>query len=344
MAVGGTTSIATDEFDSLTQMHVMLETPRSGVMLLPAFQAGETAPQPFVPLDVQSYITLNANLRTTYDRTVALVDQFRYQGSVDKFVKENISDKLGIDFLSQVLDNLKGRYTWMSGFPDSSKRAPGVSVVPFARGEQFVLAAELIDEEAAKDSLKTVIDKYPQNIEERRFGNVTYYAIQDPDASEEERANAPIDPCVAIMDGYLFLSMSCQRFEHCVAARDGTVERLVDSSDYARTSTIIGRETVGITPVLFSLRRPEVALRHWYGVLTSEETRTLIDENKADNPVLSALADVMDEHKLPPFDVLARYMAPGGGILYDTDSGYHVISFDLRNDVKPEEQAAAESK
>jgi hypothetical protein len=29
--------------------------------------------------------------------------------------------------------------------------------------------------------------------------------------------------------------------------------------------------------------------------------------------------------------VLKPYMAPGGGIIYDTDTGYHGISFTLRN-------------
>jgi hypothetical protein len=37
-------------------------------------------------------------------------------------------------------------------------------------------------------------------------------------------------------------------------------------------------------------------------------------------------------------------MGPSGGILYDTDSGYHAISFELRNEVKPEDEPAAEPK
>jgi hypothetical protein len=332
MAIGGTSTIATDEFDQLFQMHVMLENPRSGVMLLPAFQAGETAPQQFVPANVASYITWNLNLRTTYDRVVALVDQFRYQGSVDKFVKENMSDKIGIDVPTQVVDNLKGRYTWITGFDRPSR----------VQGDQHLFAFELADENAANESLKTVMQKFPELFEERSFGNVKYHAMKNPrpdDVAEEER---PFHPCVGIMEGYVFISTSCQRFEDCVAARDGTVARLADSSDFARASALIGRETVGITPVLFSVSRSEESLRHWYEVLLSENTRTAIDENKEGNPVLEALAEVMDEHKLPPFEVLARYLGPSGGILYDTDSGYHAISFELRTEVTPEDATNAE--
>ncbi len=325
MAIGGAITYATDEYDALAQLHVLLENPRSGVLLLPAFQAGDTAPQPFVPLAVESYMAWNWNLRTTYDRLIALVDQYRYQGSVDKFVKEKISDQLGIDVPTKIIDNLKGRFTWTIGYERPSR----------FQGHQHVMAAELADENAAIESLDTVMSKFPELFEERKFGNVTYYAIGPLERKENTEEVRPFSPFVAIMDGYFFIGTSCQRFEQCVAARDGTAERLVDSNDYARTSAVIGRETVGATPVMFAMSRSEETLRQWYDLLTSEKTRTLIDEHKEGNAYLAALADVMDENKLPPFEVLLQYAAPGGGILYDTDTGYHAISFTLRNDVKP---------
>jgi len=136
------------------------------------------------------------------------------------------------------------------------------------------------------------------------------------------------------MDGHLFLSGSRNLFERCVAARDGTVDRLVDSSDYSRVTEVLGRETAGTTPAMLAITRSEESIRQWYDLLTSERTRELIDEHKEENPLLAALADAMDQHALPPFEILARYMPPGGAILYDTDNGYHGISFTLRNRAK----------
>ncbi len=331
MAIGGAVTYSTDEYDSLAQFHVLLENPRSGVMLLPAFQAGETAPQPFVPLALQSYITWNENLRTTYDRIVELVDQYRYKGSVDKFVQGSISDKLGIDFLKDVIDNLKGRYTWMIGFDRPAH----------FQGQQHVFAAELVDENAAAESLTTVMKKYPELFEERHFGNVTYYGIKSPRQADNPEAERPFNPFVGIMDGYLFIGTSCQRFELCIAARDGTADRLVDSNDFARTSAVIGRETAGVTPVLFSIGREEESMRQWYELLTSEKTRRRSMRRKRTTLTSKRWRNVMDQNKLPPFEALAPYFAPGGGILYDTDSGYHAISFMLRNEVKPNEQPSA---
>jgi hypothetical protein len=144
---------------------------------------------------------------------------------------------------------------------------------------------------------------------------------------EERRAN----PFVGIMDGYLFFGGSINKFERCVAARDGTADRLADSDDYTRAKAVIGRETAGTTPVMFSMSRFEETVRQWYDLLASPKTRETIDEKKVKNPFLAALAETLDQHQLPPFEVLAPYLAPGGGIFYDTDSGYHGISFTLRN-------------
>lgn len=341
MALGATATYATDEYDSMIQMHVLLENPRSGVMLLPAFLPGDTTPQAFVPETVESYMAWNWNVRTTYDRLAALIDQFRYKGSVDKFVQEKMSDKLGVDVLTKIVDNLKGRYTWTIGYERPSH----------FRGQQHVFAAELVDEKDAQESLKKVIDKFPQAFAEKHFGNVTYYELGPGGVKmpPPKKGDAQIDetimtPFVAIMDGYFFIGTSCKRFEECVAARDGTVPRLVDSPDYVRASAVIGREVRGVTPVMFTMGRFEETLRQWYDLLTSDKTQSYIDEQRDKNKWLAALADAMKENKLPPFDVLLQYAPVNGSILYDTDNGYHGITFALRREGAAAAQPAPAAK
>jgi hypothetical protein len=324
LAAGGAMTYSTGEYTELSQYHLLLENPRSGVLQLPAFEAGDTTPQPWVPFATETYMGMHWNLRTTYDRLVVLIDKYRYEGSTEKFVKEKVSDKIGADLPTEILDNLKGRFTWMIGYEKPAK----------LRGQQHTIAAELKDEMAMRETIKKVMEKYPDVFEERTFGNITYHAILPPRLREMPEEERPAEPFVAIMDGYMFLGGSCKLFERCVAARDGTVERLVDSEDYARATEVLGRETAGLTPVMFSVSRYEETMRQWYDLLQSEKTRELIDENKQDNKFLTALSNALDEHPLPPFEVLAPYLAPSGGILYDTDNGYHGIGFTLRNEVK----------
>jgi len=47
------------------------------------------------------------------------------------------------------------------------------------------------------------------------------------------------------------------------------------------------------------------------------------------------LVDAMAANELPPFDVLAQYALPGVGVLYDTDTGFHGISFATRDETSP---------
>jgi hypothetical protein len=323
--VGGAITYATDEYDDLTQFHVLLGNPRAGVLQIPAFQNGETSPQPFVPLEMETYMTTNYNMRASYDRIVALVDKYRYEGSMEKFVKERVSDKIGVDLPTEVIDNLAGRYTWMIGY-----QRPVIFT-----SRQHVIAAELKDEEAMKQSLKKLMDKHPDMFEERTFANVTYHAFfprrEMREAPPEER---PVEPCIAVMDGYLFVGSSCTLFELCVQARDGAIERLADSEDYSRATGVLGRETSGQAPAIFSLSRAEETYRFWYDMLTSEQTRQQLDSLKETNKFLATVAGALEQHQLPPFDVLAPYVAPGGAILYDTDDGYHGIGFTLRNETE----------
>jgi hypothetical protein len=236
-------------------------------------------------------------------------------------VKEKMSDQLGIDIPSQIIDNLKGRFTWMIGYDRPSH----------VQGRQHVLAAELKDEKAMAAALKTVVAKFPDKFEEQHFGNITYYSVMAKDLKKLPEDDRPASPFVGIMDGYLFVGTSINQFERCIATRDGTEDRLVDSPDYARATAVLTRETAGTKPVLFSVGRFEESVRQWYDLLTSPKTREKINAGKDKNPFLAALAETLEEKQLPPFEVLAPYLAPGGGIIYDTDSGYHGISFTLRN-------------
>jgi hypothetical protein len=322
LGVGGSFSGATDEYDDLSHFHILLENPRSGVLQLPAFEKGDTTPQPFVPLGTETYMAFHWNMRVFYDRLAALVDQFRYEGSVDKFLEEKIDEPFGINVQTDVIDNLAGRYTWMIGYNKPAK----------FNGQQHVFAIEVKDEAAAAETLEKVKAKFPDVFEERQFGQMKYYAIMPEGLRNMEEEARPAEPFAAVMDGHLFIGGSCNQFERCIAARDGTADRLVDSEDYARVKAVLGRETAGTTPVMLTISRFEETVRQWYDLLTSERTRVLIDENKEDNPALAALSDALDQHQLPPFEVLAPYLAPGGAIIYDTDNGYHAIGFTLRNE------------
>jgi hypothetical protein len=324
-AIGFTQTIATGEFDTLAHMHVLLENPRAGVVQVVAFEPGDTSPQPWVPESIETYMTWHWNVRASYNTIVALVDRFQFPGRMDSLVKDKLSEPLGIDFPTEVIDNVSGRFTWIVGYDKPAR----------TNGQKQIIAAELKDAVAGEKTLATIVAKYPELFEEQKFGNVKYYAIKPKWLENMPEEQRPFAPFVAIMDGYVFLGGSTQLFEQIIAAGQGTADRLADSKSYQALAAQVQRETPGVVPAVWMYSRFEETLRQWYDVLTSDKTRDTLTEHASDNAFFAALADAMAAHELPAFEVLAKYTSPSAGVIYDTDTGYHGFSFSARREPAP---------
>ena len=166
--------------------------------------------------------------------------------------------------------------------------------------------------------------------EEQKFGNVKYYAMKPKWLEALPEDQRPFVPFVGILDGYFFIGGSTQIFEQAIAASQGTADRLADSKEYQAIQAQVQRETPGLTPAVWMYSDVRQTLHQWYDLLTSEKTRAALAERQGDNPFFAALVEAMDAHELPAFEVIVKYSAPSGGVIYDTDTGYHGISFGLR--------------
>ncbi len=322
--IGATVSLSTGRFDGLSHLHVLLENPRSGVMQVIAFEPGDTTPEPWVFADLENYITWNWNVRTSFNVVRSLIDRFQYEGATDKFVAEKFSEQLGIDFEAEIIDNVDRRFSWITGFEKPAR----------FRGGQSTIGIKVVDEEQARKTMRKFVERYPDQFEERQFGDVTYQAfvIEWP---ERFKGDPPSTPFLAVLDGYFLFGGSCQLFERAVEARDGTVERLADIPTYALLAAEVQQEAPGVTPAVWLYNRPEESVRQWYDLLTSEKTKAYLEEHAERNPFFAALLDSLSANELPPFDVLTPYMQPAVGVLYDTDTGFHGISFTVRSDLEP---------
>jgi ribosomal protein S18 acetylase RimI-like enzyme len=324
-AIGATMTFSVGRFDSLSHMHVLLDNPRAGVVQVIAFEPGDLAPPEWVFADVENYITWRWNVQTSFNVIRSLIDRFQFDGRTDKFVAESINEKFGIDFEKEIIDNIEGQVTWVGGYEKPAH----------FRGQQTTIGIKVVDEELAKQTLEKFVAKYPERLEKREFGGVTYYAVVI-DWPEQLREEPPNTPLFAVTDGYFFAGGSCQLFERAMAARDGTVERLADQPQFAQLAAEVQQEAPGITPAMFLYSRFEETLRQWYDLLTNEKTQQYLSEHAEGNPFFAALADSVAANELPPFDAIARYALPSVGMIYDTDSGFHAIGFAIRD----EEEAA----
>jgi hypothetical protein len=320
-AVGVSMIAATDQYDSLNHFHVLLRNPRQGVLSMLAFDTGDQKPQAWVPLDAESYTTGNWKVQPFYERLASIVDRFQGEGAFDRLVGGRLSRQLGIDFKTEIIDNLSGRISRITSY-----------VPPYSlESRQQVFAFELADEAAAQATLRTILTQLPDRFEDRQVGPVTYHAIRVPRLEEmPEDERPPIQPFVAVLDKNLFIGTSAKIFEQMVLARQGETPQLADSQDYEELAKILSAESVSMRPAGLMVVRPEVMWRYWYELLQSDTS--LVEQSETDEPVAERLAAVLREGTLPPFDALKKYLAPAGVILYDTDNGVHAIMFDLRRD------------
>jgi len=323
-AIGSTMTFATGRYDGLSHLHVLLDNPRAGVMQVIAFEPGDVTPQPWVFADLESYFTWNWNVRTSFNVIRSLIDRFQFEGATDKFIAENISAKMGVDFETEIIDNLAGRFDWLIGYEQPAR----------FRGQQSTIVAQVADQAAAEKTLATFVAKFPDQFEERRFGDVAYYAfvINWPEQLQDD---PPVNPFLAVMDGYVFLGGSCQLFERAIAARDGTVDRLADSPAYQQLAAEVTQETPGVTPALWMYQNPEETLRHWYDLLTTDKTKEYLNEHAEGNSFYAALLDSLAANELPPFDTLLPYMSPSITVVYDTDTGFHGFGMTPRIEPAP---------
>ncbi len=300
----------------------MLQNPRAGILSMIALETGDNTPEKWVPRDAASYVTARWRFQPFYLRLASIVDQFRGEGAFDQMVNGRVSERLGVDFKSKIIDNLAGRLSLVTYYERPVT----------LQSRKQVLAIELNDEADAKQTLDTILARFPGITVKRQAGDVSYYAFVIPAFDQMPEEERPMSPFIAIMDKHLFVGTSTKMLEQIVLTSQGDAEQLASSREYQRVLDTLGQETEGVRPVVFMMARPDLDLQFWYDLLMSDRVRSQIDEAAAGNEVIERFAKILRDGSVPPFEVFKKYLAPSGGILYDTDNGYHGISFQLRGE------------
>src|SRR5262249_46971373 len=162
---------------------------------------------------VENYFTGRWNAPEFYDHLRELIDKLLGADTFDKQFADKASQVFDADFREEIVGNLAGRVTLMSAYEKPAH----------FRSQKYTLVAEIVDEAKATETLKKAMAKHADDFEERRFGNVIYYAITPEWWRKMEEDQRPFNAFVGIMDGNLFLGGSCQLFEQFIQARDGTI-------------------------------------------------------------------------------------------------------------------------
>ena len=316
-------TFATEQFDGISEAHVLLDSPRHGVMKMIALDSGDVTPESWAPTDVAAYMTMNWDLRQTYNELSRLFDIFQGEGSWQSRVVEEVRRQTDINLERDVIDAVTGRFTLLTWIEKPARW----------NSQSSMLGVKLKDPKASRAVLEKLASRFPDRLQKEAYGGTVFYRLQRRNRDQQINAEAiriP-EPCVGIVNDYLLGSDSVKLMYQAISAKDAA-QPLAEELDYKLIASKIGRRLGEQKASMVSFTRPEEGMRNMYEMVNSASVRNQIGSQAANNPVFRALNDALTKNPLPPFSVLAQYLSPAGSMITNDDTGIHYTGFALRRE------------
>ena len=343
-AFGGSVTFAAGDFDMITHVHAKISEPRTGIMEMLAMKADDTTPEKWVPADVGSYTTLNWDANKTYTTLGEMYDSFRGEGQLSAEVKRRLSEPLGIDFETEVIDNFGERMTYLTWYERPARIG----------SEAALFGIRLKDPKAFDATMERLTDQYRERLEKKSYAGETYWQLKfndlvevpaddDPEASDRDRRRAQRrrrgqetfrtlrpSPCFCVLDDYLIIADRTSFLEKVIVTNGDPSLTLAKELDFKLIASKIKRQVGGGKPGFVTFSRPEEGFKVLYEMATGEDTRKRLADAADGNEFFGALNGALERNELPPFSVLAQYLAPGGGMIVSDETGFHYTGFMLK--------------
>ena len=324
--LGGSLAFATEEFDSIFHTHMLLENPRKGVIDALALQPGEISPEPWVPADVESYTTLNWDVNKTYAEVVRLYDLFRGgDGSWQMQVLARITEQVGIDMEKDIISAVTGRLTLITWMEKPAR----------INSQSMLFGIKLVDANASRKVLQQLAERFPDRMNKKSYGGVEYYEIPFPENRPgnlgEDVLRAQVG-CAAVMDDYLLLANNPKLVQQAIVTKSDPSRTLATELDFKIVASKIKRQLGDAQAGMIAFRRPEESMRQLYDLANSQNIRGSLKSQVENNKFFKGVDDALTANPLPPFAVLAQYLAPSGALVTNDETGFHYMAFSLRRE------------
>lgn len=319
--IGGSTfSGGADEFEGIVHIHVLLESPRDGVLAVVRPGEGDTQPESWVPSDVISYTTLHWNILKTYEGIGRIVGRFQSADFFETQVEKPFKDRTSIDLRADVLEQLTGRISIVRWNEPPMRLNSNCQI----------WALETEDIEKAQETLEKLAESFNNALKKESFAGTTMYLAGGPrNGNFPENIRRP-EPTIAIIGNYIVGSDSRKAIEHLITTETGSGSRLLDSADYALIAGEISGKLDAEKPFLFSYLRSEEIFRQIYEMAKDPNNRQFLKNAGENNRFVGMLSEALEKNELPAFSAFSKYFAPSGGFAYDDPTGLHYATFTLK--------------
>lgn len=329
-------------FESVGHLHVMLANPRAGVFKMLALRPGEYRPETWVPADVNNYISTSWDLDQAIAELAKIVDTFQGEGAFQSEIDDNINEELGVDFHEDILTLMTGRFTYVTRieFPatfTSQAQVLGIELTDPEKFESFreKIFARFNEEGDVDENIKEVVYKgvsYWTESDERRDERREFF-----DEMEEREINMEQGQfCFGVVGNSLIVCSSPKFMEKAIETERGESPALVDEEGFVETTSTMVKLLRNDMPGAIFYAQPEAGFEMIFDIAKGDDVKGILNmiegEDEDVAPYVGRFRQVLEDNQLPDFEELRPFFAPSGGFITDDETGYHMMTFQLKYD------------
>jgi len=138
-------------------------------------------------------------------------------------------------------------------------------------------------------------------------------------------------PAFGFFDNQFVITDSQELMDQMVETFQGKAPSLTESEHYSEVRKKAEQLLGGKQPAGLLYNRPINQLQSIWGAITDPSMVEMVQENVADDPFLSRLADAYGRNELPPLEEMQQYFRTSGAVMTDDATGLHFLFFELKN-------------
>ncbi|MEM7456305.1 MAG: hypothetical protein AAF456_18300 [Planctomycetota bacterium] len=370
LGLGGAIIMNEDEFESVMHGHLLLASPRNGVLEMLALKPGHYEPEPWIPADCARYVTTVWDIPKMMEELEKVVDLATGEGTFREGLESQVNDNLGIDLEEDLLYALSGRITncsWVEA-PARFNSETNIFSMEIKDKERFEETMEVLMDLAAEqadvDSMFDVethegIDywimstEFNERQEERREegreqmrewrrqraeeNGEDYFEEDEDDEDNVEMEMRAMDPAFAII-GDDFVIGTPPFIKHAIDVYQGKEAALLDDEEYQMIQRKLMRLLDSDMPCMTMFTRPSTLMENLFDVAQSDNTFDMLDTEEArENEYVQGFRQVLEDNPLPAFEDIEHLFPPQGAYMTTDDTGFHFLFFGLKPDKDGEE-------
>ena len=349
LAVGGNMYVDHDVYESISHGHLLLASPREGVLNALAMKPDSYSPEPWVPVDVANYMTTSWDVPQMLASIQEISDKI-VEGKYEEFfdnMQEEIKD-VDVDVREDLIANLSGRFSFIRPILSGSQ----------LNGIGNVAGVGISDIEKMEEALDELMssEQFGDFWAEREFSSIKYWSISEEAVTQREdqvkarverrkkRAAdrgeeiAPYGPRPEVRKGFstfgiigedLVYSDSEEFFKYAVETFNGDKPALADDEDFLKNADRMTKMLKSDLPAAVFHADTRRELGFYLKALSNDNMMRVLDAQaeKDDNGFFADMKASIDEHGFPEAEDIEQYLSTSGGFITTDDSGYHFLLF-----------------